>query len=311
MMNPIGIRNEHRTSSRDPWLDDRTTAVQAPEHGGAGPGGTRVRRSAWAGWRSATGRSCGRRAPAAAAWTRPSATTPSTPDATHGAPASTSAASSVPPPGRAPPSGSRRCPQLGAGQPPWAGGGTAWARILSISHGGVLRTALVRSLRWPPCRVPRNRLGTYGRASRGASRARLQRKRPASLHTRSRKEPRGTTSPSADGRAGRAVPLARLDKGLAGPPVEGPRTGTRGGGSPGSARGRRLPRVGPGRRLPRLGRGAPQVGPGRLPRWGGGRRLHGRACTSCRSRRGRVGCGRPSCRPGVGAGWRRRVPRLR
>jgi hypothetical protein len=40
-------------------------------------------------------------------------------------------------------------------------------------------------------------------------------------------------------------------------------------------------------------------------------RRRGRACTSCRSRRGRVGCGRPSCRPGVGVGWRRRVPRPR
>jgi hypothetical protein len=39
-----------------------------------------------------------------------------------------------------------------------------------------------------------------------------------------------------------------------------------------------------------------------------GSRLRGRACTSCLSRRGRAGCGRPSCRPGAGAGWSRRAP---
>ena len=44
---------------------------------------------------------------------------------------------------------------------------------------------------------------------------------------------------------------------------------------------------------------------------GGGRWRRGRACTSCLSRRGRAGCGRPSCRRCVGAGWRRRAPRLR
>jgi hypothetical protein len=42
-----------------------------------------------------------------------------------------------------------------------------------------------------------------------------------------------------------------------------------------------------------------------------GWRLRGRACTSCLNRRGRVGCGRPSCRCGVGAGWRRLALRPR
>jgi hypothetical protein len=44
---------------------------------------------------------------------------------------------------------------------------------------------------------------------------------------------------------------------------------------------------------------------------GGRWRRRGRACISCLSRRGRVGCGRPSCRRGVGAGWGWRSARLR
>ena len=36
MMNPIGIRNEDRISSRDPWFQDRTTVVSVPEHGWSG-----------------------------------------------------------------------------------------------------------------------------------------------------------------------------------------------------------------------------------------------------------------------------------
>jgi hypothetical protein len=44
---------------------------------------------------------------------------------------------------------------------------------------------------------------------------------------------------------------------------------------------------------------------------GAGLPRRGRACISCPNRRGRVGCGRPSCRRCVGAGWWRRVPRPR
>jgi hypothetical protein len=49
MMNPIGIGDEDRIGCRDPSVEDRTTVVPVPEHGGAGPGGTRVRRSRWPG----------------------------------------------------------------------------------------------------------------------------------------------------------------------------------------------------------------------------------------------------------------------
>jgi hypothetical protein len=102
MMNPIGIRNEDRIGSRDPWFDVRLAVIPVPEHGGVGPCGTRVRRSAWPRWRSATGGSCGRRAPAGSVWMWPFGTTGSRSDATHAAPASTPAPSSAPHPGRAP-----------------------------------------------------------------------------------------------------------------------------------------------------------------------------------------------------------------
>ena len=176
-MNPIGIRNEDQIGSRDPWFEDRTTAISVLEHGGAVPGGARVWRSGWPGWRSATGRSCGRRARAGSGWPSPSATTGTTPDATHAAPGSTSDPSSAPPPGRAPPGSGRGLARPAPNGPSPQGG---WAEPL------------------------------------GGERAR-----------------------------------------------------------------------------------------------GGGRRRRGRACISCRNRRGRVGCGRPSCRPGVGAGRRRRAARLR
>ena len=180
MMNPIGIRNEDQLGTRDPWFADRTTATSVLEHGGAVPGGTRVRRSRWPAWRSATGWSCGRRARAGSGWPMPSATTGTMPDATHAAPGSTSDPGSAPRPGSA-----HRAP---------------------------------------------------------AARPHPRRRSPAEvvLHPRE---------------------------------------------------------AGPSRRVERAR--------------GGGRRRRGRACISCRSRRGRAGCGRPSCHPGVAVGWRRRAPRLR
>jgi hypothetical protein len=215
MMNPIGIRNEDQIGTRDPWFADRTTATSVLEHGGAVPGGTRVRRSRWPAWRSATGRSCGRRAGASSGWPMPSATTGTTPDATHAAPGSTSDPGSAPRPGSA-----HRAP--GAGWP---------------------RPAPRRWTGWPS--------GSASTASLPSALSRL-------------------TLP-----AERPHPRRRS-------PVEvvlHPRE------------------AGPSRRVERAR--------------GGGRRRRGRACISCRSRRGRAGCGRPSCRPGVGAGRRRRAARPR
>jgi hypothetical protein len=101
-MNPIGIGNEDRIGSRGRWFGDGTTATSVLEHGGAGPGGTGVRRSGWVRRRSATGRSCGPRARAGSGWTSPSGTTGSAPNASHAAaPGSTSDPGSAPPPGRA------------------------------------------------------------------------------------------------------------------------------------------------------------------------------------------------------------------
>jgi hypothetical protein len=237
MMNPIGIRNEDRTRSRDPWFQDRTTVVAVPEHGGAGPSGTRVRRSAWPGRQSATGRSCGRPAPAGSGWTPPSGTTASARDATYAGPATTRAPSSVPPRGRASPRGRR------TGQP----------------RGSVC----VASARSVGCGVDR------GPELRWTSRA-----------------------------------SARACGGPGGPPASPRAPAWEPGGPPGP------PWTSPGLRgLPRGLRGPNGTQAG--PMWGAGRWRRGRACTSCRSRRGRVGCGRPSCRPGVGAGWRRRAPRPR
>ena len=190
MMNPIGIRAEDRIGSQGPWFEDRR-ATPVPEHGGADPGGSTVRGSRWPGWRRATGRSCGRRAPPGSAWRRPSTTTRSPPPATS---AFAVASAGPPDPGSAAP-------------PPAASGRT------SPLH--------------PWVNYPRVR------ASR----------------------PRRT------------------------------------GGGPGRCLG--------GVRDPAL------------PAMAAASRRRGRACTSCPSRRGRAGCDRPSCRPGVGAGMRRRAPRLR
>jgi hypothetical protein len=107
-MNPIGIPNEVRMSSGRPWYGGRRT-TKLPGHGRAGPGGMEVRRSGWPGWRSATGRSCGPRAPAGSGWTRPAATPRSPPQAPCAAPAPSRAPSSAPPPGREPPPGLRLC----------------------------------------------------------------------------------------------------------------------------------------------------------------------------------------------------------
>jgi hypothetical protein len=209
MMNPIEIRTEERIGSRDRWFGGGTPAAPVPEHGGAGPGGTTVRRSAWRGWRSATGRTCGRPAPAGPASTWPSAMSRSPPDASLAAPASALGPSSAAKPGSPPPRG--------------APGSAPAAPDSAPRH-------------------PAAHLGTPQRTS-------APRRRPVA-------HPGG---PLRGWRAAAVVPLA-----------------------------------------------------GRAPRWAGGRWRRGRACTSCPSRRGRAGCGRPSCRPGVGPGWRRRRgPRLR
>jgi hypothetical protein len=229
MMNPIEIRTKERIGSRDWWFGGGTPAAPVPEHGGAGPGGTTVRRSAWRGWRSATGRSCGRPAPAGPASTWPSTMSRSPPDESLAAPASALGPSSAAHPGSAPRD----------------------ARPHTLTAGGVPR---------------------HPAADPGA--------RP---HTR--------RSAPAPGRAPHSSPVAPADPGGAlGRPS-------------GSAPRRPVARVAGGRRC---SSGWP------CPRWAGGRWRRGRACTSCRSRRGRVGCGRPSCRPGVGPGWWwRRGPRLR
>jgi hypothetical protein len=199
MMNRIGIRDEDRIGARDPSVEDRTTVIWVLEHGGAGPGGTRVRRSGWPGWRSATGGSCGPRAPAGSGWTSPSAAAGRTPSAARAGPGSTSGPGSARPPGRAPPD---------------------------------LQTARVAG----PVERP------IGARTDGRRFGRI------TLGRRSGRTPR---RPAGSGVTGTAV----------------------------AARGGEL-------------------------------RRRGRACISCRSRRGRVGCGRPSCRLGVGVGGRR-VLRLR
>ena len=141
MMNPIGIRNEDQIGTRDPWFAAHTTATSVLEHGGAVPGGTRVRRSGWPGWRSATGRSCGRRARAGSGWPSPSATTGTTPDATHAAPGSTSDPSSAPPPGRAPPGSGRGLARPAPNGPSPQGG---WAEPLGGERAST--PAVVRAL---------------------------------------------------------------------------------------------------------------------------------------------------------------------
>jgi hypothetical protein len=247
-MNPIGIRNEDQMGSRDRWFEDRTTAISVLEHGGAVPGGTRVRRSGWPGWRSATGRSCGRRARASSGWPSPSATTGTTPNITHAAPGSTSDPSSAPPPGRA-----HRAP------------GEGWPRPTPRRRTG-----------WP---------------SGPASTAALGRRRPCRALSR-------LTLRWSDAHGGVTVPVERPSR------WQDPHGGATLSGSASLS-------------AWALSRGVVLL-PGRLG-WaaggerarGGGRRRRGRACISCRNRRGRVGCGRPSCRPGVGAGRRRRAARLR
>jgi hypothetical protein len=102
MLNPIGFHDEVRTGSGKPWCGGRWTS-RLPGHGRAGPGRTRVRGSGWPGWRSATGRSCGPRAPAGSGWRCPSATTRSPPGAPCAGPAPGLVPSFAPAPGREPP----------------------------------------------------------------------------------------------------------------------------------------------------------------------------------------------------------------
>ena len=95
-MNPIGIRDEVQTDCGKPWSGGRRT-TRLPGHGGAGPSGTRVRGSRWPGWRSSTGRSCGRRAPPGSGSRSASGTTRSHPTATCAVPGTRSAPSCAPP----------------------------------------------------------------------------------------------------------------------------------------------------------------------------------------------------------------------
>jgi hypothetical protein len=258
MMNPIGVRNEHRVSSRDPSVEDRTTVVLVPEHGGAGPGGTRVRRSRWPGWRSATGRSCGPRAPAGSRWTSPSAATGSarTPPA---------------PPPSAPPS-----------QAP---------HHLPVGPTGSPTRPRCRS------REPKPRFQLRAvKAEAGVSRSRGSAVKEAPGSSTARRTPQAVSAgcvvreerPSETRADGLPVRVGRLRTALRfRPTILGRLAGSWG------------------------GRFSNLSGLDRCCARGGGRWRRGRACISCRSRRGRVGCGRPSCRIGVGVGWRRRAPRLR
>jgi hypothetical protein len=98
-MNRIGMRIEYRMCSRSRGSRIARRRARSRDDDGAGPGGTRVRGSRWLGWRSVTGGSYGRPAPAGSAWTRPSATTATAPTATCAAARASTPAPSCAPPG--------------------------------------------------------------------------------------------------------------------------------------------------------------------------------------------------------------------
>jgi len=96
MMNRIGRGNEEWVSSPEPWVRGPQGGGPGPGARSSGPGGTKVRGSRW---RSATGRSYGRRRLAGSGWTRASAPPARKPGATCVAHARTPAPGSAPPPG--------------------------------------------------------------------------------------------------------------------------------------------------------------------------------------------------------------------
>jgi hypothetical protein len=98
MMNQIGLHNEEWMSAPEPWVRGPQGDGPGPGTTRSGPGGTKVRGSRW---RSATGRSHGRRGLAGSGWTRASAPPARKPGATCVAHAPTPAPGSAPPPGRA------------------------------------------------------------------------------------------------------------------------------------------------------------------------------------------------------------------
>ena len=116
---PDRVRGEDKMGSRESGFEGRR-AIQVPEPGGAGPGGSTVRGSRWLGWRRATGRSCGRRAPPGSASTRPSTMTRGPSPVT-----SASAAASARPPGPSsaapPPAASGRIAQRSGQRRSWRG----------------------------------------------------------------------------------------------------------------------------------------------------------------------------------------------
>jgi hypothetical protein len=171
MMNPIGIGNEHRIGFRDPSFDDHTATAPVLEHGGADPGGTRVRRSAWPGRRSATGRSCGRPAPAGSGWTRPSGTTARKPGATHAGPVATRTPSSAPPPGRAPPGGPDRTATRACVSAPRRGSRVQRRPVPGTGRGPGFRDAVSAGFLDPaPAGVPGSDVGRVPETRLGASR---------------------------------------------------------------------------------------------------------------------------------------------
>jgi hypothetical protein len=242
MMNPIGVRNEDQIRSRG-----RMTATAASEQGGAGPVGTRVRRSGWARWRSATGRSCGPRARAGSGWTSPSATTGTTASAIYAAAPGSSSDPSPAPGSGEPGAGQRPCrsarslPSANARQPA-AGGrhdrhhagyrgrgrGRAGGRWVGLAHGAAAaggqgtgdhrpepdRRAAVRHGRWDRPVDPAPRRGPrQPRAAGPARRAGLAQRglhpAPAALGTAFH---RGSVGPPR----GRARPWAATARPTAG-----------------------------------------------------------------------------------------------